>query len=66
MQTIKLDIHNRTIFDTIMNFINTLPKNELHISIEKNVSQKKAPKRLSAISIKTKGFIFDRKEANER
>jgi len=35
MQTIRLDINNNTIFNTIMDFLNNLPQNELKVKIEK-------------------------------
>ena len=65
MQTIRVDINNDNIFNTIMDFLNNLPQHEFKVKVEKKpvISKKK---RLRAISLKTKGFKFDRDEASER
>ena len=65
MQTIRVDINNNNIFNTIMDFLNNLPQHEFKVKVEKKpvVANRK---KLKAISLKTKGFKFDRDEANER
>ena len=66
MQTIRLDINNNTIFNTIMDFLNNLPQNELKVKVEKNPTNNTNHRKLNAISLKTKGFKFDREESHER
>ncbi len=66
MQTIKLEIDNHNIFNTIMDFLNNLPDRDLHIKVEKNPIDDNNRKKLKAISLKTKRFKFDREEAHER
>ncbi len=63
MRTLKLEI-NDTIFDKVMFFLNNLPKNDVKLTVESNATSK--PKKLNSISIKTKGYRFDREEANAR
>jgi hypothetical protein len=63
MHTLKLEV-NDTVFDKVMTFLNNLPKNDVKLTIE-NTSKPK-PKKLNSISIKTKGYRFDREEANAR
>jgi len=65
MQTIRLDINNHNIFNTIMDFLNNLPQHEFKVKVEKKPIDTKR-KKLRAISLKTKGFKFNREEANER
>ena len=65
MQTIRLDINNHNIFNTIMDFLNNLPQHEFKVKVEKKPVLTKR-KKLRAISLKTKGFTFNREEANER
>ena len=65
MQTIRLDVNNKTIFNTIMDFLNNLPQHEFKVNIEKKVVPIQKRK-LNAISLKTKGFKFNREEANAR
>jgi len=65
MQTIRLDINNNNIFNAIMDFLNNLPQHEFKVKVEKRPTITKR-KRLRAISLKTKGFKFDRNEAHER
>jgi len=48
-----------------MNFLNNLPQHEFKVKVEKKPVVAKR-KKLRAISLKTKGFIFNREEANER
>jgi len=65
VQTIRLDINNNNIFNTIMDFLNNLPQHEFKVKVEKKPVVAKR-KKLRAISLKTKGFTFNREEANER
>ena len=65
MRTIRLDINNHNIFNTIMDFLNNLPQHEFKVKVEKRPVATKR-KKLRAISLKTKGFTFSREEANER
>jgi hypothetical protein len=66
MQTIRLDINNHNIFNTIMDFLNNLPQHEFRVKVEKKATKTFKKRKLNAISLKTKGFKFDREEANER
>jgi len=66
MQTIRLDINNHNIFNTIMDFLNNLPQNEFRVKVEKRPIQTTKRRKLNAISLKTKGFKFDREESHER
>ncbi|HQS67720.1 MAG TPA: hypothetical protein PLM93_11105 [Sulfuricurvum sp.] len=63
MPTLKLEI-NDTIFDKVMFFLNNLPKKDVKLTIESTVTTKN--KKLNSISINTKGYKFDREEANAR
>lgn len=63
MHTLKLEV-NDTIFDKVMLFLNNLPKNDVKLTVESTIKSK--PKKLNSISIKTKGYRFDREEANAR
>jgi len=64
MKTIRLDVEDN-IFDKVMFFLNNLPKKDIKLNIEDNNVIKKS-KKLNAISIKTKGFKFDREKVHER
>ena len=64
MKTIKLDVED-SIFDNVMYFLNNLPKKDVKLNIE-NTKDSKKKNKLNAISIKTKGFKFDREEAHVR
>ena len=66
MQTIKLDINNHNIFNTIMDFLNNLPQNGFKIKVKKQQQQTTKRRKLNAISLKTKGFKFNREESHER
>ena len=57
MHTLKLEI-NDTIFDKVMFFLNNLPKKDVKLTVESTVQTK--TKKLNCISIKTKGYQFDR------
>jgi len=64
MKTIRLDVDD-SIFDKVMYFLNHLPKKDVRLNIEDHQKDKKQI-RLNAISIKTKGYKFDREEAHAR
>lgn len=73
MHTLRLNIQD-SVFDKVIYFLQNLPKNEVEI-IENKVIEKQLdfiehfssnPKKLSSISLKTKGFKFNREEANAR
>ncbi|HFS67515.1 MAG TPA: hypothetical protein ENK67_04810 [Flavobacteriia bacterium] len=66
MQTIKVNTNNHTLFNTIMDFLKNLPQNEFKVEVENRPIQKAKKRKLNAISLKTKGFKFDRDEAHER
>lgn len=63
MHTLKIEV-NDTIFDKVMYFLSNLPNTDIKLTVE-NTSQK-SPKKLNSISIKTKGYQFNREEANAR
>lgn len=63
MHTLKLEV-NDSVFDKVMFFLNNLPKNDVKLTVESTTESK--PKKLNSISIKTKGYQFDREEANAR
>jgi hypothetical protein len=48
-----------------MDFLNNLPQHEFKVKVEQKPVVAKR-KKLRAISLKTKGFKFNREEANER
>ncbi len=64
MQTLRVEI-NDTIVDKVLYFLNNLPQSDVKLSIE-NSEKMKTPRKLSSISLKTKGFKFNRDDANER
>lgn len=64
MKTIRLDIDDN-IFEKVMYFLNLLPEKDVKINIEDDQKERNR-KKLNAISIKTKGFKFDRDEAHVR
>lgn len=59
MHTLKLEV-NDSVFDKVMFFLNNLPKNDVKLTVASTT------KKLNSISIKTKGYRFDREEANAR
>ncbi|MBD3805898.1 hypothetical protein [Sulfuricurvum sp.] len=63
MHTLKLEVTD-SVFDKVMFFLNNLPKNDVKLTVESATQSK--PKKFNAISIKTKGYQFDREEANGR
>ena len=64
MRTVRIDI-NDNVYDKVMFFLTNLPKSEVRSNIENEKKQNDADI-LKVISLKTKGFKFDREEANER
>ncbi len=64
MRTVRIDI-NDNVYDKVMFFLTNLPKSEVRLNIENEKKQNDADI-LKVISLKTKGFKFDREEANER
>lgn len=64
MKTIRLDVED-SIFDNVMYFLNNLPKKDVKLNVE-NTNDSKKKNKLNAISIKTKGFKFNREEAHDR
>jgi hypothetical protein len=66
MQTIRLDINDNTVFNTIMDFLNKLPQHEFKVEVENRPTQGLKKRKLSAVSLKTKEFKFNRDEAHER
>ncbi len=60
---VRLEIGD-SIVDKVMFFLQNLPKNELKLNIESETQVK--PKKLKSISLNTKGFKFNREEANAR
>ncbi len=64
MKTIKLEI-NDSIFDKVMFFLTNLPKKDIRLNIESKQEIKES-NQLRSISLKTKGFKFNRDEANAR
>ena len=62
MRTIRLDI-NDSVYDKVIAFLSELSQNDVHIvsdQIEKD------HRKFHSISLKTKGFRFNREEANAR
>ena len=64
MRTIKLDV-NDNVYDKVMFFLTNLPKSDVQLKVE-YIEEEEDAKKLRAISIKTKGFEFDREDANAR
>jgi hypothetical protein len=66
MHTIRLNVQD-SIYSHIIFLLKNLNTTELEIVEDKTISGEKIEKkRLNAISISTRGFKFDREEANER
>ena len=63
MYTLKIEV-NDTVFDKVMLFLNNLPKSDVKLTVEN--ADKPKLKRLKSVAIKTKGYRFDREEANVR
>lgn len=64
MRTFKVTV-NETLFDKVIAFFNKLPKNDIEVELDENKTLK-SPKKLSSLSLKTKGFKFNREEAATR
>lgn len=64
MKTVRLDISDN-VYDKVMFFLTNLPQNEVHLNIEDNLEVSNV-NILKAVSLKTRGFKFDREEANAR
>jgi len=64
MRTIKLDV-NDNIYDKVMFFLKNLPKDDVRVNVE-YVEEKHKVDTLNAVSLNTKGFKFNREEANAR
>jgi len=65
MRTLKVKV-NDTIFDKVIAFFNKLPQKDVKVSFEDTDDKLQTPKKLTSLSIKTKGYKFNRQEANER
>jgi len=65
MHSIRLDIKD-SVFDKVIYFLSNLPVNEVKIIEDTENVQKIKPKKFSAVSLDTKGFSFNREEANAR
>lgn len=63
MHTITLNVKD-SIYDKIIYFLKHLPKNEIEITQNKKVQ--KRDRAFNSISLNTKGFKFNREEANAR
>jgi hypothetical protein len=64
LRTLKVEVAD-TIFDKVVAFFNMLPKTDFKLFVDDKNSLD-TPKKLTSLSIKTKGFKFNRDEANER
>jgi len=66
MHSISLRIHDKVI-DKVMYFLENLPENEVEILEDSYVVPEEGKaKKLNAVSLQTRGFKFDREEANDR
>ena len=65
MHTIRLDVQD-SVLDKVLYFLQNLPKNEVKIIEDIATSKSAKVQKLSSISLHTKGFKFNREEANER
>lgn len=63
MHTLKLEVED-SVIDKVKLLLKQLPKNKVRIQ-EEIINDNKSP-RLNSISLHTKGFKFDRNEANAR
>lgn len=64
MRTLKVEVKD-TLFEKVITFFNMLPKTDFKLFVE-DKSSLGTPKKLNSLSIKTKGYTFNREEANER
>lgn len=63
MHALKVYVDD-SMLDKVMHFLKNLPASKVRVDVEPKVEQK--AKRLNSISLKTKGFVFNREEANAR
>lgn len=63
MHTIKLDVSDN-VYDKVMRYLEGLPQKEITINVDDE--DRKVIKKFHSISLKTKGFSFNRDEANAR
>ena len=61
MHTLKLEVSD-SLLTKVIAFINTLPKNDVKLLSTQQTNNKK----FKSVSIKTKGYKFNRDEANAR
>ena len=64
MHRVTLDIQD-SVLEKIFYFLNTLPKHQVKV-ITDEISVEEKSIKLKAISISTKGYQFNREEANAR
>ncbi|MDY0122949.1 hypothetical protein [Sulfurimonas sp.] len=64
MRTLKVELKD-TLFEKVIAFFNMLPKTDFKLFVD-DKSPSGTPKKLNSLSIKTKGYKFNREEANER
>ena len=64
MRTLQIEIKD-TLFEKVIAFFNKLPKSDFNLSSDEKIIFQ-TPKKLNSVSIKTKGYKFNRDEANER
>ena len=65
MHSIRVEIQD-SVFDKVIYFLKNLPVNEVKIIDDVAISKKIKQQRFNSISLHTKGFRFDREEANVR
>lgn len=64
MRTLQVEVKDN-LFEKVIDFLNKLPKNDFKLfTYDKTLSE--TPRKLNSVSIKTKGYKFNRDEANER
>ncbi len=61
MHTLRLEVSDN-LLTKVVSFLHTLPKSDIKLSTPSQTNSKK----FTSISIKTKGYKFDRNEANGR
>jgi hypothetical protein len=64
MHALKVYVDD-SVFDKVMSFLKNLPAHQVKVDIEPT-TRSNSPKVLKAVSLKTKGFTFNRDEANAR
>jgi len=65
MHLIRLNVKDSS-FDRVITFLKDLPESEIEILEDKKIPVDNIKRKFKAISLKTKNFKFDRKEANAR